>query len=542
MGKRLSLAIVALVALAMLACSLTGGPTEEETAEATQPPPTERPAETSTSPAEPDEEEMEGEEETDSLLRAADGMEMVHIPAGEFLMGNDKAPVPTQRPEHVVYLDAYWVDRLEVSNAQYRLCVEAGVCSEPRSWKDVNFNGDQQPAIVVWDDADAYCAWVGGRLPTEAEWEKAARGTDGRTWVWGNTFEGTPANLSGEADGYGFTAPVGSFPSDVSPYGVLDMAGNAAEWASDWWDEDYYVSSPDRNPTGPASGEMKVHRAPIAHAGGGPAKSTCTVRYAARPSEMYGFRCVSTTAPAQETPPSSSDESPDVSGEEGEAGEGDEGSGGSTAEGWPPLQSYRIRTVMTLPEEDVPEDAEGPVEQVSIFEWSGAEPASRMVVACLEEVTVGDTRWTKMRDNPWSEETLTAEEQAAWEQQWGFAQFWGMDEDLAAALPDGVAMVPGQIFPTAVKAAMVPDGEETVNGVRCRRYTVDADLDYTNELGHTTGHAQGTIWVADQEGIPPVVVRALMDEDLAIDGEPRHPSWEHNITDINQPVSIETPE
>ncbi len=308
MVKRRSLAIVALVAVAMLACSLTGSPAEEETAEATQPATAEPPAETATSPPEPDEKH---DEETETLFRAADDMAMVYVPAGEFLMGDDSAPAPTERPEHAVHLDGYWIDRLEVSNAQYRLCVAAGACPEPTSWNDVNFNADRQPAIVRWEEADAYCAWAGGRLPTEAEWEKAARGTDGRTWPWGDTFEDHRANLSGEADGYGFTAPVGSFPDDVSPYGLLDVAGNAAEWASDWWDEDYYASSPARNPTGPASGELRVHRAPIAHAGGGPAKCRCTVRYAAHPHETFGFRCASTTPPIEEAEPSSSGDAPE---------------------------------------------------------------------------------------------------------------------------------------------------------------------------------------------------------------------------------------
>jgi hypothetical protein len=214
---------------------------------------------------------------------------------------------------------------------------------------------------------------------------------------------------------------------------------------------------------------------------------------------------------------------------------------GETGE-WPPLKSYRIRSVMTVPEEYAPEEAEGPVDQVSIFEWNAAAPISRMAVACVEEITRGDTRWTKMSNGPWREKTLTAEEQAAWEHQWSFAQFWGVEEDLEAALPEGVALVPGQIFPIPIKAAMVFEDEEMVNGVHCRRYAVDTDLDYTNELGHTTGHATGLIWVAHQGGIPPVIVRTVIEEDLVIDGSPTHSSWEHNMTDVNQPVTIEPPE
>ncbi len=539
MKHRISLAIVALVAIVTLACSLTGGLAGEEGPEATQPPPTEPTGETPTSPP-----ELTATLEEDNVrLRPADGMEMVRIPAGEFLMGDDKAAAAPERPEHLVFLDEYWIDSMEVGNAQYRLCVEDGVCAEPRAWKDPNFNGDEQPVIVPWEAAKTYCEWATGRLPTEAEWEKAARGTDGRTWTWGNEFEPNRANLSGAGDGYGFTAPVGSFPGDVSPYGLLDVAGNAAEWVADWWDAEYYARSPDRNPTGPDSGEQKVHRAPIANAGGGAAKCRCTVRYGAEPNEGYGFRCASSTAPSDEVPsPASSEVTPTPPSEEPTSTPESAGEAGETTE-WPPLQSYRIRTVMRLPEEDV----ESPVEQVSIFEWDTATSASRMVVACIEEITIGDKRWRKIKDNPWTEETLTPEEQAAWERKMSFAQFWGdpevLEEELEAALPESVELVSAQIFPVPIKAAMVFDGEETVNGVHCKRYTVDTDLDYTRENGsHTTGHATGVIWVADQEGIPPVIVRALMDEDLVIDGNPSHPSWEHNITDINQPVTIKPPE
>ena len=301
MGKRVSLLLAALMTVTALACGLTGGATDEELGATTGSQPevdpgttTAEAASTATSPEE--------EEETQIVVRPADGMVMVRIPAGEFVMGDDEAAAPTERPQHLVSLDAYWIDRLEVTNAQYRLCVKAGSCEEPRSWTDVNFNGDDQPAVVPWDSADAYCTWAGARLPTEAEWEKAARGTDGRKWPWGNTFEANRANISGEEDGYGFTAPVGSFPEDTSPYGVLDVAGNATEWVADWWDAEYYSHSPERNPAGPPAGDQKVHRAPIAHAGGGPAKCRCTVRYPARPDEFHGFRCAATTAVATPEP------------------------------------------------------------------------------------------------------------------------------------------------------------------------------------------------------------------------------------------------
>lgn len=234
----------------------------------------------------------------DEAERASDAMTMIEIPAGEFIMGSDDAPMVHERPAHTVYLDTYWIDKLEVSNAQYRLCVEAGACAEPRAWFDVNFNDDRQPAIVDWEGALAYCTWAGARLPTEAEWEKAARGADGRTWPWGNEFEGNWSNLSGEEDGFGFTAPVGSFETDASPYGLLDVAGNAAEWVNDWYSDTYYETSPARNPTGPGSGTQRVHRVPVANAGGGPEKCRCTARYPADPSWVFGFRCARDEKPA----------------------------------------------------------------------------------------------------------------------------------------------------------------------------------------------------------------------------------------------------
>lgn len=555
MKQRTSVVLATLIAAVTLACSLTGGTASDEPLEATEPAPTAAEIEVPTSTSEPTATSVHEEETT--TVRALDGMEMVPIPAGEFLMGDDAAAAAPERPEHLVYLDSYWIDRLEVSNAQYRQCVEAGTCAEPNAWRDPNFNGDEQPAIVPWEGADAYCAWVGARLPTEAEWEKAARGTDGRTWPWGNEFEENWANISGEGDGYGFTAPVGSFPGDMSPYGVLDVAGNAAEWVADWWDEAYYARSPQRNPSGPNHGELRIHRAPIANAGGGPVKCRCTVRYGADPNWEYGFRCASGTPPdgAVEPLPAAGSTrtapSEDMASADEETPSTPDATSAEEGGDWPRLESYRIRTVMTLPEEDAPEDIDGPIEQVFVFEWDAAAPAGRMVVGPTEEITIGDTRWTRLKEGPWQEKVLTVEEQAEWEQKWSFAQFWGdpdlVQEELEAALPDDVDLVPAQIFPVAIKAAMVFDGEEAVNGVHCRRYTVDTDLDYTQDLPgggetHTTGHATGTIWVADQEGIPPVIVRALMNEDLVIDGDPSHPSWEHNTDAINQPIVIEPPE
>jgi len=205
-----------------------------------------------------------------------------------------------------VYLDTFYIDKTEVTNTQYRACVEAGVCDAPSDtayYDDADYA--QHPVVYVsWNDADAYCRWVGKRLPTAAEWEKAARGTDGWIYPWGNALDGSKLNFCDANcpydwkdvsvdDGYTDTAPVGSYPAGASPYGVLDMAGNVWEWVTDWYGRNYYSRSPGRNPPGPDSGEERVVR------GGSwsrdPASVRGTVRYRYLPDDTYnnvGFRCV----------------------------------------------------------------------------------------------------------------------------------------------------------------------------------------------------------------------------------------------------------
>ena len=191
-----------------------------------------------------------------TLINAKDGAEMVYVPAGEFLMGSEDADADSDEdPEHTVYLDAYWIYKHEVMNAQYRQCIEDGVCSGDLS----GYPENDYPAVYIdWYDASAYCEWAGGRLPTEAEWEKAARGTDGQTYPWG---EADPNCSLAQYGGCSLEiVPVGSFLAGASPYGALDMAGNVWEWVADWYDTDYYQNSPSQNPTGPASGTIRVRR------------------------------------------------------------------------------------------------------------------------------------------------------------------------------------------------------------------------------------------------------------------------------------------
>ena len=192
-----------------------------------------------------------------------DGMQLVYIPAGEFLMGSNDRNAD-ESPQHSVYLDAYWIDRTEVTNAMYAACVQAGACVTPvssaSSTRSSYFNnpdyGNYPVIFINWDQAAAYCEWAGRRLPSEAEWEKAARGEDGNICPWGNS---APANnLLNYAGVVADTSPVGSYPDGASPFGLLDMSGNVWEWTADWYGHDYYQDSPFENPGGPEEGSKRV--------------------------------------------------------------------------------------------------------------------------------------------------------------------------------------------------------------------------------------------------------------------------------------------
>ena len=268
-------------------------------------------------------------------LGIADPDGMVRIPAGEFRMGtaSGSGGLPDEQPERPILLSAFYIDRFEVTNEAYLLFVSMTGHRMPENsnpaatlWKD----GKPLPAIarhpvvnVSWTDADAYCRWTGTRLPTEAEWEKAARGTDGRRYPWGNEWDPSLANsasywagrtveftsgadweafwVKGEGariakekgvNGEVLTMPVGSFPGAVSVYGLFDMAGNVAEWVQDWYDPNYYPVGPLTNPTGPSRGAIKSMR------GGSWLKPAVSLRTSdrdwgtmdSRPSGT-GFRC-----------------------------------------------------------------------------------------------------------------------------------------------------------------------------------------------------------------------------------------------------------
>lgn len=287
-------------------------------------------------------------------VREADGMVMVYVPASSFTMGSTLTEVKAAEaacraalgdrvcsqsdfaaalPRHTVYLNGFWIDRTEVTNAQFARFIQAtryrtDAATNGGAWVQTGPDAEQLSGVtwrqpdgpagdytdrlshpvvnVSWNDAVAYCEWVGARLPSEAEWEKAARGRDGRIWPWGNRFTGRRANYcdvncplkwrdESADDAYARTAPVGTYRLGASPYGVLDMAGNVAEWVADRFDANYYTASPTANPTGPDAGDARVVRG--GSWGDGPAFLHAALRTAAGPDyarDVIGFRCAAT--------------------------------------------------------------------------------------------------------------------------------------------------------------------------------------------------------------------------------------------------------
>jgi len=266
--------------------------------------------------------------EIDPQISSIDGMRMMYVPAGEFRMGSDYFE-EDEKPAHNVYLDAFWIDQYEVTNGLYAKCVEAKRCGVPtRYYFSVPiFNSNQeivgfqpvdeeskffeqlandpdffnQPVTdIFWENAHAYCHWADRRLPTEAEWEKAARGVDGRTYPWGEHVDCTKANFFSCFDSF---SRVGSYEEGRSPYGAYDMAGNAMEWVADWYGRTYYQVSPYKNPLGPESGLYRVFR------GGSWGNDYIAGRSTNRPGfmanipfEFIGFRCATSgDAPITQT-------------------------------------------------------------------------------------------------------------------------------------------------------------------------------------------------------------------------------------------------
>lgn len=227
-----------------------------------------------------------------------DGREMVQISEGPFVMGSrDNDSDPDEKPEHQVYLKAYFFDKNEVTQYAYdrfaKMTKRAKRKIEVFEDDPAKLLKPEHPMIAVtWEDAEAYCKWAGKRLPTEAEWEKAARGEGKRRYPWGDEFVVGYANIDGNEDAFRYLAPPGSFESGRSPYGIYDMTGNVGEWVSDLYDENYYRKSPYRDPKGPEQGDQHVIR-------GGSWRETkrnvrASKRFQAKPwrhDVTVGFRC-----------------------------------------------------------------------------------------------------------------------------------------------------------------------------------------------------------------------------------------------------------
>jgi formylglycine-generating enzyme required for sulfatase activity len=248
-------------------------------------------------------------------------MPMVYVPGGEFVMGSGDEEVDyalrlcqeydtncrrryfsVESPTHTVFLDSFWIDQTEVTNNQYGKCVEKGACDQAGCPEESGPENGEHPVVcVTWQQAAAYCAWAGGQLPTEAEWEYAARGTGGSRYPWGDEFDGTLLNYCdinctlGKRDetvddGYVRTAPVGSYPGGASWVGALDMAGNVWEIVADW----NGAYSPERqiNPKGPESGSRRVARGGSWHTSPDHVRSALRTHVGPNDSVNHaGFRC-----------------------------------------------------------------------------------------------------------------------------------------------------------------------------------------------------------------------------------------------------------
>ena len=239
------------------------------------------------------------------------GVSMVFIPRGEFVMGSNLG-ASSEKPAHAVFLKDYYIDKLEVTNRLYKACVDAAACPPPydssSATRDNYFGNpdfDEYPVLFVdWEGAKRYCEWRGARLPTEAEWEKAARGkTDERIYPWGGDAHVTFANYDRSMED---TTRVGSYENGKSPYGAYDMAGNVWEWVNDWYSETYYsVQLPGiENPAGPQTGTDKVLR------GGSWLSDAIDIRsyrrFSYSPSDVnndFGFRCARDTTPLRNDQP-----------------------------------------------------------------------------------------------------------------------------------------------------------------------------------------------------------------------------------------------
>lgn len=243
-----------------------------------------------------------------STMIGKDGMTLLYVPIGDFVMGSDYGSFD-EKPAHSVNLDAFWIDKTEVTNVMYAQCVEDGACDQPRQTAAAtrssyygNPEFDNYPVVFVsWNDARSYCSWAVRRLPSEAEWEKAARGSDALEFPWGNNSPSE--DLLNYDNNMRDTTEAGKYPKGASPYGVLDMAGNVWEWVADWYDNAYYRSSPKSNPSGPDSGNLHVFRGGSWFRVWGQSSYSAVRTWNRNKSEStdanyyFGFRCAISASP-----------------------------------------------------------------------------------------------------------------------------------------------------------------------------------------------------------------------------------------------------
>jgi len=239
-------------------------------------------------------------------LTGKDGAPMVLIPAGEFVMGSpDGEGSEDEHPQHRVSVTAFYLDKYELTNARYSQFLDETGRVIPEYWEqvDLSIHGELPVIGLAWHDAEAYCQWAEKRLPTEAEWEYAARGNDHRTYPWGNAEPTEDLANYGKRWSHKFFGdrlePVKSREGGKSPYGLHHLAGNVWEWVADWYDSKYYEHSPERNPPGPPTGKMKVVRGGSWNFSAGYLRSASRLKFPpTHRAADVGVRCAQTPRPA----------------------------------------------------------------------------------------------------------------------------------------------------------------------------------------------------------------------------------------------------
>ena len=312
---------------------------------------------------------------------------MVLVQAGTFIMGDDDGS-RDEKPQRTVLLNSYWMDTYPVTNADYKAFVDATGHRRPPHWPDgvYAYHTLNHPVTnVSWHDAAAYAAWAGKRLPTEAEWEKAARGTMGQTFAWGDAYRKDKVNSGNE---YGGTTPVDQFEEGCSPYGVVDICGNVLEWCADWYYDEYYRTAPRDNPGGPPGGDYRIVRGGFY--GDNKAGVRCAARHWAPPSNMQdhiGFRCAKTPVargqkPAETRPQPAPEAQPAEPKPEMKAPIAAETPLERMAADWPENVAKAIRTMLAQP------DGSAAAQKVAVLMVGLGSDLSALVTKYLSDLEI----------------------------------------------------------------------------------------------------------------------------------------------------------